>query len=201
MKRLVDITVALFILLFALPALIAVSIVIVATDGRPVLFVHRRMGRYGREFGCLKFRTMRRDASQALASVLANDPAAREQWLTTRKLRNDPRITRVGHSLRKYSLDELPQLLNVLYGEMSLVGPRPVTRDELTSYYVGASSAAYFSVRPGLTGPWQVAGRSNVDYPERVALDTTYALNLSLRTDMIILLRTVFVVLARQGAV
>jgi lipopolysaccharide/colanic/teichoic acid biosynthesis glycosyltransferase len=187
-------------LLLMAPVLLPIA-ALVASDGGPVLYAHRRVGRRGREFGCLKFRSMRTDADRALAALLERDPGARAEWEAARKLRRDPRVTRLGRALRATSLDELPQLLNVLRGEMSLVGPRPVLRDELDGFYAPAGAVeAYLSVRPGLTGAWQVSGRSDTGYAERVALDAAYARSPSLRTDIAILARTAGTVLRRHGA-
>ncbi len=173
--------------------------VLVRLDGGPATFAHRRIGRGGRAFGCLKFRSMVPDAEARLAAVLASDPAARAEWDATRKLKNDPRVTRIGAFLRKTSLDELPQLLNVLRGEMSLVGPRPVTASELDLYY-GAAAGHYQSVRPGITGLWQVSGRNDVSYARRVALDVAYVSRPSLVEDIRLLLATPAAILFRRGA-
>ena len=189
-------------LLLVLPVLPLIATLIIA-DGGSVLYAHRRIGRNGREFGCLKFRTMRPDADAALLTVLAKDCFAQAEWAATRKLKEDPRITKLGRILRVTSLDELPQLLNVLRGDMSLVGPRPVTREELDIFYAGSDMAAYrsyLSLRPGLTGPWQISGRSNTGYCERVALDLAYARNLSFRGDLVILARTCVAVMQCKGA-
>jgi len=197
-KRMVDVAGALALVLFLLP-LFLVLMGVIRSQGGPALYAHRRVGRYGREFGCLKFRTMVVDADAVLADLLMRDPAAAAEWQATRKLRRDPRVTRLGRLLRVTSIDELPQLFNVLSGEMSLVGPRPVTRAEIEQYY-GDHAAETLTVRPGLTGLWQVSGRSETGYAERVALDVAYARNLSLWTDLRILLQTVRVVFQRQGA-
>ena len=167
-------------------------------DGAPVLFGHYRVGRNGRLFRCLKFRTMYRDSQQMLAELLERDPEARAQWDRDQKLRDDPRITPIGRFLRRTSLDELPQLLNVLRGEMSLVGPRPITVAELTRY--GRVRWHYLSIAPGMTGLWQVSGRNNTTYEERVALDQRYVEQRSVAFDLWILLRTVKVVAFREGA-
>jgi len=158
-----------------------------------------RVGRGGKLFGCLKFRSMVIDSQARLEALLASDPAARAEWEATRKLKNDPRITRIGRFLRSTSLDELPQLINVLRGEMSLVGPRPVQEAEIDRYY-GASAAHYMAVRPGITGLWQVSGRSETSYESRVALDVSYVSRPSLLADISILLRTPVAVLSRRGA-
>jgi len=171
----------------------------VRADGGPAFFAHQRVGRGGKLFGCLKFRSMVVDSQARLESLLANDPVARAEWEATRKLKNDPRITRIGRFLRSTSLDELPQLMNVLRGEMSLVGPRPVQEAEIDRYY-GASAAHYMAVRPGITGLWQVSGRSETSYESRVALDVAYVSRPSLLADLSILLRTPVAVVSRRGA-
>jgi lipopolysaccharide/colanic/teichoic acid biosynthesis glycosyltransferase len=185
-------------LVMLLPLLLPIAWLIWRADGSPVLFGHFRVGRDGRLFKCLKFRTMRLDADRVLNDLLQNNPALREEWLRDQKLRRDPRVTKIGEFLRRTSLDELPQLLNVLRGEMSLVGPRPITMSELAKY--GASRWHYLNVRPGMTGLWQVSGRNNTTYEERVALDRHYVEHRSIALDVKILLRTVYVVLRRDGA-
>jgi len=197
-KRSFDVVGALVLLLLTLPIFALVAL-LVTVEGGPVFYVHQRIGRGGKPFGCLKFRTMRVDGDRILQALLESSPSARREWETSHKLRNDPRITRIGTFLRPYSLDELPQLFNVLRGEMSLVGPRPVVSSELDRFY-GSMAAAYLSVRPGITGPWQVSGRSSVHYERRVALDIAYAVNHSFAGDIIILGRTVGAVLSRRGA-
>jgi len=197
-KRAMDIAIAGIGLLLLAPVFLVLAL-LVRADGGPAFYVHPRVGRGGRIFGCIKFRSMVVDSEARLEALLASDPAARAEWEQTRKLRNDPRITRIGRFLRATSLDELPQLINVLRGEMSLVGPRPVTPAELDRYY-GAAAAHYLSVRPGITGPWQVSGRSETSYDQRVALDVAYVTQPSLLTDLRILLRTPLAVLSRRGA-
>ena len=172
---------------------------LVRADGGPAFFAHQRVGRGGKLFGCLKFRSMVIDSQARLEALLASDPAARAEWEATRKLKNDPRITPIGRFLRSTSLDELPQLINVLRGEMSLVGPRPVQEAEIDRYY-GASAAHYMAVRPGITGLWQVSGRSETSYESRVALDVAYVSRPSLLADLSILLRTPVAVVSRRGA-
>lgn len=197
-KRGVDVVLAASALVTLLPLLLAIALTIRAR-GVPVLFRHRRIGRDGKAFSCLKFRTMVADAEAALAAHLAASPEASAEWEATRKLHDDPRVLgRLGRLLRRTSLDELPQLVNVLRGEMSLVGPRPIVADELR-YYAGLSRW-YLSVRPGLTGPWQVGGRSDTSYAERVSLDVHYAMFPSLLRDFGIMARTARVVLAGRGA-
>ncbi|MGG5812410.1 sugar transferase [Falsiroseomonas sp. CW058] len=197
-KRALDILGAGLLLLLCAPVFLVLA-VLVKRDGGPVFYAHQRVGRGGRSFGCLKFRSMVADADRRLAALLERDPAARAEWDSTRKLKNDPRVTWVGRFLRATSLDELPQLINVLRGEMSLVGPRPVIAAELAAYY-GASAQHYLAVRPGITGPWQVSGRSDTSYAQRVALDVAYVSHPSLWNDIRILLRTPVAVLARRGA-
>lgn len=167
-------------------------------DGGPAIFAHRRVGQAGVTFPCFKFRTMRVDAEQQLRELLATDPAAKDEWEREFKLRNDPRITPIGHFLRRTSLDELPQLFNVIRGEMSLVGPRPVIQTELQRY--GDDVDYFLMVRPGMTGLWQVSGRNDTGYDTRVYLDTWYVKNWSLWYDIAILFKTVRVVLRREGA-
>ncbi|MBX9701515.1 MAG: sugar transferase [Acetobacteraceae bacterium] len=198
LKRAMDVLGAALVLLACAPAFLLIAL-LVRRDGGPVFYAHPRVGRGGRLFGCLKFRSMVVDSDRRLAALLASDPAARAEWDATRKLKRDPRVTGIGRVLRATSLDELPQLLNVLRGEMSLVGPRPVTQAELEQHY-GAAAAHYASVRPGITGPWQISGRNDVSYASRVALDVGYATAPSLWTDIRILLRTPIAVLARRGA-
>ena len=188
-KRVLDIIVAAATLVVLAPILLATALLIAVSLGRPVLFAHERVGRKGHRFRCFKFRTMVTDAEARLAEVLARDPALAAEWQETRKLRNDPRVTRLGLVLRRTSIDELPQLLNVLRGDMSCVGPRPVTADELGRY--GDAAEAYLAARPGLTGLWQVSGRSALSYQARVALDGLYAARRSLLLDIVILLRTI----------
>jgi exopolysaccharide production protein ExoY len=197
-KRALDILGAGALLLAAAPAFLVLAL-LVRMDGGRVFYAHERVGRDGRLFGCLKFRSMVMDADKRLAALLERDPAARAEWDTSRKLKNDPRVTWVGRFLRASSLDELPQLINVLKGEMSLVGPRPVQASELAAYY-GAAAQHYLSVRPGITGPWQISGRSDTSYAQRVALDVAYATRPSFWGDVKILLRTPMAVLARRGA-
>lgn len=196
-KRTFDVALSCAVLgVFAIPMLV-VS-VLVKLDGGPAIFGHSRVGEGGRMFYCLKFRSMRVDAEQQLADLLARDDEARAEWAASRKLKNDPRVTRLGQILRKTGLDELPQLLNVIRGDMSLVGPRPVTVSEMDQY--GAEAERYKRVRPGITGLWQVSGRSDTTYAQRVSLDAWYVANWSPWHDLVIILKTVPAVLSRRGA-
>jgi lipopolysaccharide/colanic/teichoic acid biosynthesis glycosyltransferase len=198
-KRLFDIACASVGLVVASFVLAPAGLAIWLVDGGPVLFGHRRIGRDGVPFTCLKLRTMRQDAEVSLDAVLALSTAARDEWAATQKLRKDPRVLgRVGRFLRESSIDELPQLWNVLRGEMSLVGPRPIVWEELAHY--DTQSVWYLSVRPGMTGLWQVAGRSDTSYATRVRLDVQYAQRVSLVRDLGILVRTPWIVLNRRGA-
>jgi Undecaprenyl-phosphate galactose phosphotransferase WbaP len=197
-KRALDVIGAGALLVLLSPAFLILAL-LVRADGGPAFFAHRRVGRDGAAFGCLKFRSMVVDSQARLDALLTADPAARAEWETTRKLRHDPRVTRIGRFLRATSLDELPQLFNVLRGEMSLVGPRPVQQAELERFY-GAAAAYYMAVRPGITGLWQVSGRSETSYAQRVALDVAYVAQPSLWQDIRILLRTPVAVLSRKGA-
>ena len=189
--------VALLILAAASPVM-AVLACLIRLDGGPATFVHYRVGRGGRLFRCLKFRTMRADAERTLQELLERNPALREEWQRAQKLAEDPRVTPVGRWLRRSSLDELPQLFNVVRGEMALVGPRPITVPELRRY--GTARWQYLSVVPGMTGLWQVSGRNRTDYERRVQLDELYVRTRSVWLDAKILARTVVVVLSRDGA-
>jgi exopolysaccharide production protein ExoY len=197
-KRIVDIILALSGIVLLAPLLIICLAVTVLTSPGPALFRHKRVGFNGKYFDCLKFRTMATDAGERLRQLLDSDPVAAAEWDTNRKLRHDPRVTAIGSILRKSSLDELPQLFNVLRGDMSLVGPRPVTDDELTRY--SSNIGAYLACRPGITGLWQVSGRSTTTYSKRVACDTFYARNWSMALDAKILIVTIPSLLLSDGA-
>lgn len=197
-KRVFDKAMAAMALLFFAPFLVVVAAMILLTEGGPVVFGHERVGLAGRRFRCLKFRTMCRDADTRLEALLRADPQARAEWAANRKLTRDPRISKLGAILRKTSLDELPQLWNVLRGDMSLVGPRPVVEDE--AQYYGVYFSDYKSVLPGVTGLWQVSGRSDTTYDERVALDVSYVHGRTFFGDVAIILKTVKVILKRDGA-
>lgn len=196
-KRIFDTFAAVILLILLAPLMIGIAW-LVRLDGGPALFAHQRIGKKGKIFNCYKFRTMHVDAEHQIEQLLQKRPELRTQWESERKLRDDPRVSRAGQILRKTSLDELPQLLNVIRGEMSLVGPRPVVHSELPRF--GRDVGYYLMVRPGMTGLWQVNGRSDVDYDTRVYLDTWYVKNWSLWYDLIILFKTVRVVLLRSGA-
>ena len=180
------------------PVLLFIALWIYKDSPGPVIFKHMRIGKNGKAFPCYKFRSMCVDAKAKLEELLETDPEAKAEWERDFKLRNDPRVTKSGAFLRKTSLDELPQIFNVLKGEMSLVGPRPIIQEELERYgeYVGD----YLMVKPGITGMWQVSGRSDIDYEERVLLDSWYVRNWSVWTDIVMLFKTFKVVLLRKGA-
>lgn len=190
-KRALDLLVAGGSILVFAPVTLLIVVLILVTMGRPVLFKHPRVGFKRQIFNCHKFRSMVRDPDEVLRRHLEDNPEAEREWNETQKLRDDPRVTFVGRMLRKSSLDELPQLINVLLGEMSCVGPRPVVTDELDKY--GAKAPLYLSTRPGMTGLWQVSGRSSVDYSRRVALDERYVRSWSLWLDLRIMFSTIYV--------
>lgn len=196
--RVLDLALGLPVLLLFLPIMLLVALSIYLADGGPVIFAQPRVGKGRRSFRCLKFRSMHVHAERELAQVLARDSDARREWAETHKLRLDPRITRIGGFIRKHSLDELPQLLNVMIGDMSLVGPRPIVEVETPHY--GHRLHHYCSVRPGLTGIWQVSGRSDVSYRSRVAMDVTYARSKSTALDLRLLLATIPAVLLSRGS-
>lgn len=187
-KRAADLAVATAAIVLLAPVTLMIILLILVTMGRPVFYAHERVGFRRKSFGCLKFRSMVRNPEDALRRHFLTHPEAEREWIETQKLRDDPRVTFVGRMIRKSSLDELPQLLNVLRGEMSCVGPRPVIVEELARY--GACEPLYLSGRPGMTGLWQVSGRSSVDYDRRIALDEEYVLNWSLWLDLKILFKT-----------
>lgn len=197
-KRAIDFIGAFLALIFFLPLIILVALTVKLTSPGPVIFAHRRLGKDGKDFYCLKFRSMVTNAAEVLAAHLAANPEARAEWARDHKLRDDPRTTRLGQFLRRSSLDELPQLMNVLRGEMSLVGPRPIVLDEVSKY--GRYITYYTSVTPGITGLWQISGRSDMSYRRRVAIDTSYARKRCLQMDLAIMLRTLPAVLQAKGA-
>lgn len=196
-KRTFDIFGSITLLCLLSPLLLAIGF-LVSKDGGPVLFGHNRIGWRGASFKCLKFRSMVTNADSILEDVLADDSVAKAEWDADFKLKKDPRVTRTGAFLRKFSLDELPQLWNVLKGEMSLVGPRPLVEKELERY--GEQLDYYLQVRPGMTGLWQVSGRNDVDYSHRVYLDAWYVKNWSLWYDIAILFKTFKVIFGKEGA-
>jgi undecaprenyl-phosphate galactose phosphotransferase len=196
-KRCFDLAVSATVLTLASPLFLFIAFK-VSQSGRPIFFGHTRVGQHNKPFKCYKFRTMAPNADQLLAELLARSPEARAEWERDFKLKDDPRITPIGRFLRKTSLDEIPQLWNVLKGDMSLVGPRPVVTAELDRY--GNQVDYYLEAKPGITGLWQISGRNDVSYDTRVYLDAWYVKNWSLFNDIVILLRTVTVIFRKDGA-
>lgn len=197
MKRAFDMVVGCVIFLLSLPIFLVLSVMI-KRDGGPIFFKHTRIGKQGKKFQCLKFRSMVVNAEDAIYEHFKSHPQAEADWLLRRKLKDDPRVTRIGGYLRRSSLDELPQLINVLRGQMSLVGPRPIVQEEKQFY--GESYLYYVTMTPGMTGLWQVSGRTETTYAERVRLDVWYSRNWSLWNDFVILVQTVKTVIRRHGA-
>jgi exopolysaccharide production protein ExoY len=196
-KRSFDLTGAIAAIALLLPLLVLIAAVIKLYDGGSPTFRHRRIGRGGKPFFCLKFRTMVEQSDEVLRRHLAAHPDAAHEWRASQKLKRDPRITPLGKVLRKTSVDELPQLFNILKGEMSFVGPRPIVSAEIPKY--GTHLPTYLMARPGLTGAWQVSGRNDVDYRRRVELDRAYVENWNFWRDIAILVKTVYVVVATRG--
>jgi len=197
LTRCLDIAASLGAIVILLPLLLLIVVALKLTSPGPVLFAHRRVGAGGRVFPCYKFRSMVVNSAEVLEQHLASCPLARAEWTRDQKLRNDPRITPIGRILRRTSLDEVPQIFNVLRGEMSIVGPRPIVEAEVVRYrqYI----ADYMSVKPGITGLWQISGRNNTTYRRRVALDTAYARSRTLALDLAIIVRTVPAVVTGSG--
>ncbi|MEM8725315.1 MAG: sugar transferase [Pseudomonadota bacterium] len=196
-KRTIDLSISIAALILLAPLMLLIAILIKIFDPGPIFYSQQRIGLNGRAFKCLKFRSMAHDADERLADLLENDAAARKLWQERQKLINDPRITPFGRFLRVSSLDELPQFINVLRGEMSVVGPRPIVHDEGLRY--GRYLADYCRVKPGLTGMWQVSGRNDTTYQRRIALDVFYSRNWSFALDLWVMLRTPIAILSREG--
>lgn len=197
-KRFFDLLLSAALLLLLAPLLFLLALAVKVQDGGPALFTQQRVGYRGRMFGCLKFRSMVVDAEARMQSLLCADPEAAREWAEKQKLTRDPRVTPVGMVLRATSADELPQLINVLLGEMSIVGPRPMLEDQIDQY--GPAIARYCAARPGITGLWQVSGRSETTFRRRAELDQVYLRNWNLLTDLVLLTRTVGVVARKRGA-
>lgn len=196
--RALDLVIATAALIFFLPLMVMIAILIFFQDGGSPIYQHRRVGYKGQPFPCLKFRSMVVDSEERLAKLLASDAAAREEWARDHKLRRDPRVTALGRFLRKSSLDEFPQLFNVLRGEMSMVGPRPIVNGEVCRY--GRRFESYCSVKPGLTGLWQVSGRNDTSYRRRVAMDHAFARGKSVSLYLWILVMTIPAVVLKKGS-
>ncbi|HXE62157.1 MAG TPA: exopolysaccharide biosynthesis polyprenyl glycosylphosphotransferase, partial [Bryobacteraceae bacterium] len=197
-KRAIDLVITIAVGVLAAPLLLLVAIAIKLDSPGPIIYGQRRIGRGGREFKAWKFRSMVENADEILRMYLDENPELQAEWDATHKLKNDPRVTKLGRFLRRTSLDELPQLWNVLIGKMSLVGPRPIVRDEIRHY--GMEFETYTYVQSGLTGLWQVSGRSETSYEQRVDFDRFYVQNWSIWLDLCILFRTIGTVLSRAGA-
>lgn len=198
-KRTFDLILSVILFPFLLVIICIIAIFIKLDSKGPVFYKQMRIGRYGKQIGVYKFRSMYTDSKERLEEILATDEEARKEWNSSFKLKNDPRVTKLGKFLRKTSLDELPQIFNVIIGNMSFVGPRPVIKTEIVNYYKNYATY-YFMVRPGITGLWQIGGRSDTDYDTRIKKDTWYVLNWSLWLDIVILFKTPLVVLKRKGA-
>lgn len=197
MKRAFDLVASLGLIVVLAPAMALIAWTVKSDKGNAI-YAHQRVGRGGRQFKCLKFRSMIQNADAVLETHLRDNPEAAKEWAETHKLKDDPRVTRIGQFLRRTSLDELPQIFNVLIGDMSLVGPRPITKVELVRY--GDELPYYLEVRPGITGLWQVSGRNETTYDERVRLDGCYVRNWSLWQDIAILVKTARVLINKRGA-
>jgi len=199
-KRFFDLFFSFISLILTAPLFVIIAILIKIEDGGPVFYRHKRIGESGQTFGCLKFRSMHINSDHRLKELLAKNPALQKEWQKSFKLKNDPRITRIGRFLRRTSLDELPQFINVFLGEMSVVGARPIVSQELSDYYK-ETAISYCAMKPGITGPWQVGKRSDTeDYKERVDLDRWYVLNASIWLDLNIIFKTIFKVFKGSGA-
>lgn len=198
LKRIMDLVIAIPAALFLLPFYALLAIIVYADDGGPVFFSQKRRGKDGKYFSCFKFRTMVVDAQSRLNTLLENNPELRDEWARTQKLKCDPRLTSIGGFLRKYSLDELPQMWNIIKGEMSIVGPRPIIDDEVVRY--ANDIAFYDAVRPGVLGLWQISGRNDTSYDQRVALDREYAEKRTVLGDLMIMIRSVPAILLKRGA-
>lgn len=197
-KRLLDLVVVLALLPILVPLGALVALLVASSSAGPILYCQQRIGRFGKKFCMWKFRSMHVHGDEILASYLEQNPVAAKEWLHSQKLKDDPRVTSIGRLLRRSSLDELPQFLNVLFGSMSLVGPRPIVESEVERYR--ENYLFYTSATPGLSGLWQVSGRSNVSYDERVQLDKNYVCDWTLGLDLRILWRTAIAVWRKQGA-
>lgn len=197
-KRILDVVAAVFLMVLALPFALVIALAIVLETRGPVFFSHTRIGKGNRRFKLWKFRSMVADADTVLSKHLDQNPDDLSEWRATRKLKDDPRVTRVGRVLRRSSLDELPQLVNVLRGDMSMVGPRPIVEDEIPKY--GSVFSLYSQVLPGLTGLWQVSGRTDLSYRRRTDLDSKYIQNWTFWMDLVVLWKTIRVVLFGHGA-
>lgn len=198
-KRLFDIFFGLSVIILGLPLFLIIGLIIRCTSKGPIIYYQERIGRGGVPFKCFKFRTMHQNAEQALQAILSSDPLKQAEWNQHHKLKHDPRITLIGNFLRKTSLDELPQFWNVIKGDLSVVGPRPVVYEEIIHHY-GPKAYKILSIRPGLTGIWQVSGRGNTGYATRIKLDEQYVDTRSFGMDLKIILKTIPSMINAKGA-
>lgn len=198
-KRLFDILFSLFVLILTLPLMLCIALAVRLSSKGNIVYVHERIGRGGKVFQCYKFRTMYSDADKRLQEILENCPQLKKEWDLTYKLKNDPRITPLGKFLRKNSLDEFPQFWNVIRGDLSVVGPRPMVHHEITKH-LGPKATKILAIRPGLTGLWQVSGRSNTTYAERIKMDELYVDSQSLLLDIKIIAKTIPSLFFPKGA-
>lgn len=198
-KRILDIIVSIAALILALPFLFVIAVAIRVSSKGSIVYAHERIGRGGKPFKCYKFRTMHKDADMLLVEYFAKHPELKEEWDRCRKLKDDPRVTKIGKLLRKLSLDEFPQFWNILKGDMSVVGPRAMVREEIEKK-LGTKAPKILSVRPGLTGIWQTSGRSNTTYERRIQLDELYVEKRSLWMDIKLILKTVPSMISTEGA-
>lgn len=198
-KRMFDILFSLSILVLGLPLFLVISLLVLFSSSGPIFYFHKRVGRGGKPIYCAKFRTMYSNADSVLSEILAKNPEFQEEWHTYYKLKNDPRVTPIGHFLRRTSLDELPQFLNVLKGDLSVVGPRPVMVEEVQKYY-GNKAKKILSIRPGITGLWQTSGRNEISMEDRVKMEELYVDTHSFLKDVTLICRTLPVMLFSKGA-
>ncbi|MAX30482.1 MAG: UDP-phosphate galactose phosphotransferase [Candidatus Marinimicrobia bacterium] len=189
---------ALFLIIFLSPVFVVVILILFLSRDSDIFFIHQRIGKNGKEFNLYKFRTMKHSRSKILSEYFEKFPSKKKYWDENQKLKNDPRVTKIGYLLREFSLDELPQILNVLKGEMSFVGPRPIVESEKQKY--GERFSSYKKVKPGLSGLWQVSGRNDTTYDKRVELDYLYTQNISFALDLKIFFKTIYVIMNRKGA-
>ncbi|CAF24421.1 sugar transferase [Candidatus Protochlamydia amoebophila] len=200
LKRIFDITFSIFCLLLGVPIFLTIALAVWLTSPGKIIYSHERIGRGGKSFRCYKFRTMYQDADQRLKDILNENSHLKKEWNNCFKLKNDPRITSIGNFLRKTSLDELPQFWNVLKGDLSVVGPRPIVQAEVDKY-LGLKAYKILSIRPGLTGPWQVSGRSDINcYQKRILLDEYYVDHRSMVLDLKLIAKTIPTMLFSKGA-
>lgn len=198
-KRLFDIIFSVMILILTAPMMVLIALMVRFSSKGKIVYAHERVGRGGKSFRCFKFRTMYADADSRLKDILESCPQLKQEWEQTHKLKNDPRVTKIGKFLRKTSLDEFPQFWNVLKGDLSVVGPRPVVHHEITKH-LGPKASKILSIRPGLTGLWQISGRSDVSYANRIKMDEQYVDSHSILLDLKIIAKTIPSMFFSKGA-